>query len=75
LACPFHGREDEKGQVEEARCSDLLPIAALRMYSWRHFLDTINALITGDNDLLDARSAVTTRIVTVAEFAAEFGIS
>jgi predicted nucleic acid-binding protein len=45
------------------------------MYPWRHFLDTINALITGDNDLLDARSAVTTRIVTVAEFAAEFGIS
>jgi predicted nucleic acid-binding protein len=32
-------------------------------------------LITGDSDLLEARSAVTTHIVTVAEFAAEFGIS
>jgi uncharacterized protein len=32
-------------------------------------------LITGDNDLLEARSTVATRIVTVAEFAAEFGIS
>lgn len=32
-------------------------------------------LITGDNDLLQAKSALTTRIVTVAEFAAEFRIS
>jgi putative PIN family toxin of toxin-antitoxin system len=32
-------------------------------------------LITGDNDLLAAKSTVATRIVTVAEFAAEFGIS
>lgn len=32
-------------------------------------------LITGDNDLLQAKSSVATRIVTVAEFAAEFGIS
>jgi putative PIN family toxin of toxin-antitoxin system len=34
-----------------------------------------NYLITGDNDLLQAKSSVTTRIVTVAEFAAEFAIS
>ena len=31
-------------------------------------------LITGDNDLLQAKSSVTTRIVTVSEFAAEFAI-
>ena len=31
-------------------------------------------LITGDKDLLQAKSSVKTRIVTVAEFAAEFGI-
>ncbi|MBI1904183.1 MAG: putative toxin-antitoxin system toxin component, PIN family [Planctomycetia bacterium] len=32
-------------------------------------------LITGDRDLLDARGAIATRIVTVAEFAAECRIS
>lgn len=32
-------------------------------------------LITGDTDLLQARALVTTRIVTVAEFSGEFGIS
>lgn len=32
-------------------------------------------LITGDKDLLSARAVVTTRIVTVAEFAREFAIS
>lgn len=31
-------------------------------------------LITGDSDLLQAKSSVTTRIVTIAEFAAEFAI-
>jgi putative PIN family toxin of toxin-antitoxin system len=31
-------------------------------------------LITGDSDLLQAKSAIATRIVTVAEFAAEFRI-
>jgi putative PIN family toxin of toxin-antitoxin system len=34
-----------------------------------------NYLITGDNDLLHAKLSLTTRIVTVAEFAATFGIS
>jgi putative PIN family toxin of toxin-antitoxin system len=32
-------------------------------------------LITGDKDLLDAKDTVATRIVTVAEFSSEFGIS
>lgn len=32
-------------------------------------------LITGDKDLLDARHLVSTHIVTVAEFAAEFQVS
>jgi putative PIN family toxin of toxin-antitoxin system len=32
-------------------------------------------LITGDKDLLEAKDIVTTRIVTVAEFAGEFQIS
>ena len=32
-------------------------------------------LITGDNDLLQAKASVTTRIVTVAEFAIELGIN
>jgi putative PIN family toxin of toxin-antitoxin system len=32
-------------------------------------------LITGDKDLLEAKHAVATRIVTVAEFSSEFGIS
>lgn len=32
-------------------------------------------LITGDHDLLQAKGIVSTRIATVAEFAAEFGIS
>lgn len=32
-------------------------------------------LITGDNDLLQCRGSVSTRITTVAEFAAECGIS
>ena len=32
-------------------------------------------LITGDKDLLDSKSAIATRVVTVAEFANEFGIS
>jgi putative PIN family toxin of toxin-antitoxin system len=34
-----------------------------------------NYLITGDRDLLNAKLSITTRIVTIAEFAAEFGIS
>ena len=32
-------------------------------------------LITGDNDLLEAKESVATRIVTVAEFCEEFGVS
>jgi putative PIN family toxin of toxin-antitoxin system len=32
-------------------------------------------LITGDKDLLDAAKVVATRIVTVAQFSSEFGIS
>jgi len=32
-------------------------------------------LITGDRDLLQVRGQVTTRIVTVAEFASEFGMA
>jgi putative PIN family toxin of toxin-antitoxin system len=32
-------------------------------------------LISGDKDLLDARDLVATRIVTVAEFSSEFGIT
>jgi putative PIN family toxin of toxin-antitoxin system len=32
-------------------------------------------LITGDKDLLEAKALVATRIVTVAEFSREFGIS
>lgn len=32
-------------------------------------------LITGDKDLLEAKDLVATRILTVAEFSKEFGIS
>jgi len=35
----------------------------------------VDFLITGDKDLLDAKVAVATRIVTVAEFGSEFQIS
>lgn len=34
-----------------------------------------NYLITGDKDLLDIRDSIDTRIVTVAQFASEIGIS
>jgi uncharacterized protein len=34
-----------------------------------------NFLITGDKDLLEASGLVATRVVTIAEFSAEFGIS